>query len=169
MNKFEAVYNLIHEFDDDELIKMYNNYAEKHNWEKIYPMDMFYPDLYSGEGLTPFEIKDDLEYVDERDNYVSFGLYWESFNSYLSSPNLLSFEEMAEYITEHNDDLGNGEVSVIFDMETVEDVLRGYDDSQLVKFDWDDKLYPVSELANELEHLVIGYKKADGIVYITTL
>lgn len=25
MNKVEAVYNLIYEFDDDELIKMYNN------------------------------------------------------------------------------------------------------------------------------------------------
>lgn len=169
MNKFEAVYNLICEFDDDELIKMYNNYAEKHNWEKIYPMSMFYPDLYSGEGRTPFEIKDDLEYVDERDNYVSFGLYWESFNSYLSSPNLLSYEELATYITENNDDLGNDEVSDILDMETLEDVLRNYDDDQFVKLDWEDKPLPVSELTSEWEHLVSEYKEKDGIVYITTL
>lgn len=173
MNKFEAVYNLIYEFDDDELddelVEMYNNFAKKENREQIYPMSMFYPDLYSGEGRTPFEIKDDLEYVDERDNYVSFGLYWESFNSYLSSPNLLSFKKMAEYITEHNDDLGNDEVSEILNMETVEDVLRKYDDDQLVKFDWEDKLYPVSELANELENLVTEYEEKDGIVYITTL
>lgn len=171
MNRFEAVYNLIREFDDDELVKMYNNYAKKKNREQIYPMSMFYPDLYSGEGRTPFEIKEDLEDVNEEDKYVSeHDLYgWESFNWYSASPNKLSYKEFAEYITEKNDDLGNDEVSVVLNMETVEDVLRKYDDNQLVKFDWDDKLYPVSELANELEHLVMGYKKADGIVYIMTL
>lgn len=171
MTRYEAVYNLLADLDDEDLIEMYNNFAKKKNWEQIYPMDMFYPDLYSGEGRTPFEIISDLKYVNEEDKYVSeHDVYgWESFNWYSVSPNKLSYKEMAECITENNDDLGNSEVSVIFDMETVEDVLRDYDDDQLVKFDWDDKLYPVSELANELEHLVIGYKKADGIVYITTL
>ena len=169
MTRFDAVYNLLADLYDDDLVDIYNNFAKKKNWEQIYRMDTFYPDVYSGEGRTPFEIKDDLEYVDERDNYVSFGLYWESFNSYLSSPNLLSFEEMAEYITENNDDLGNDEVSDILDMETLEDVLRNYDDDQLVKLDWEDKPLPVSELTSEWEHLVSEYKEKDGIVYITTL
>lgn len=169
MTRFEAVYNLLSDLYDEDLIEMYNNFAKKNNCEQIYKMDMFYPDVYSGEGRTPFEIKDDLEYVDERDNYVSFGLYWESFNSYSSSPNQLTYKELATYITEKNDDLGNDEVSDVLDMETVEDVLSNYDDDQLVKFDWEDKPLPVSELANELEHLVTEHEEKDGIVYVTTL
>ena len=128
VTKKEAVIHLLEDFTDDELISAYNVYAEHNNYEKIYPMDIFYPELYSGEGLTPFEIKKDLEDVDEGDEYVSYDdVYgWQSFNTYWNSPNNAEDTELASYIVDYENNLGNDEIQEVLDMKTLDDAFDIY-------------------------------------------
>lgn len=127
VTKKESIIHLLEDFNNDELISVYNAYAIHNDYEEIYPMDIFYPDLYSGEGRTPFEIKEDLEDVYEGDKYVScddvYG--WKSFNDYWDSPNNAGETELANYIIEHDDNLGNIEIQEYLDVETLNDAL-GY-------------------------------------------
>lgn len=160
VNREEALVHLLENFDDEQMIEIYNEYAEKNYYEKIYPMSMFYPELYSGEGRTPFEIMKDLEDVYEGDKWVSeHDVYgWQSFNNYWDSPNCAGETELAKYIAENDDNLGNSDIQEVLDVETLGDALDWFTPSDRIEIrglgvktytEWFDTLS-----ADELDYLV---------------
>lgn len=125
ITKKEAIMNLLDELDDEDLIEIYNRLAEKHHYEKIYPLYML-DELYSAEGKSLIDILDDLELVKYTDGYVSMSDssgYWESFNYYADSPNFSTNKELATYIIDYEDACNNDEVQDVLDAKTLGDVL----------------------------------------------
>ena len=159
VNREEALVHLLENFDDEQMIEVYNEYAEKNRYEKIYSMDLF-PELYSGEGRSPLDIKKDLEDVYEGDKYVSeddvYG--WKSFNNYWDSPNCAGETELAKYIVGSYNNLGCSEIQEVLDIETLNEALGWFNPLDRIEIrglgvktrdEWFDTLS-----ADELDYLV---------------
>lgn len=128
MEKWEAICNTLGALTDEEVVDCYNEYAEANKYEQVYPMYMF-EDLYSSEGRTIFEIKNDLEDVNEGDTWVyCHDVYgWRSFDMWTdNSP--IDLTELTNYSLGHDDDLGNSSLREILDLSTVDECLDDYEE-----------------------------------------
>lgn len=135
MEKWEAIYNTLGALTDEEVVDCYNEYAEANKYEQVYPMYMF-EDLYSSEGRTIFEIKNDLEDVNEGDTWVyCHDVYgWRSFDMWTdNSP--IDLTELTNYSLGHDDDLGNSSLREILDCQIVDECLDDYEQDEFITID----------------------------------
>ena len=169
VSREEALVHLMENFSDEQMIEIYNEYADSCGYGKIYSMGLF-PELYSGEGRTVFEIKSDLEDVDENDKYVSeddtYG--WQLFNDYWDSPNCAGETELAKHIIQHNDSLGCSEIQEVLDIKTLNEAFEWFTPEDRIEIrglgiktmtEWIDSLS-----VDELEYLVSHIDKEENYI-----
>ena len=100
---------------DDELIWMWNQRCENDHYEDeiIYSMDCL-DDLYSTEGKKVSEILNDFDNFNSWASYFHVDDVW-GFESIDDLYSILDLDEIAVYMEDNDDDLGNDEVREILD------------------------------------------------------
>lgn len=135
MEKWEAIYNTLGALTDEEVVDCYNEYAEANKYEQVYPMYMF-EDLYSSEGRTIFEIKNDLEDVNEGDTWVyCHDVYGRRSFDMWADNSPIDLTELTNYSLGHDDDLGNSSLREILDCQIVDECLDDYEQDEFITID----------------------------------
>lgn len=142
MTKQEKIYQTIADMNDEELIELYNEYAQRNHYEPIFlieQLDEIYQPKCASEALEC------LELVNKADSYLVWCLdYLQSFNS-LSDE--FSYQELADYVWQNETPLGNNSLSeILFGAYTLWDCVGCMDDDEKVDIDgvvktakeWDD-------------------------------
>ena len=117
MTRYEKIKTALDEMSTAELINIHNEYCDAANYpdNHIYNMDDF-DEIMSGQ--TPWEIARCAYYGDfcPTHNY-----FW--FNGYANlcsadfEPDIISTEDIAQYIDDNDDDLGDDDIAEILENE----------------------------------------------------
>lgn len=124
MTRYEKIKSALDEMSTAELVNVYNAYCDAANYmdDYIYNMDEF-DEIMSGQ--TPWEIARCAYYGDF---CPAHDYFW--FNGYANlcsadyPPDIISIEDIAQYVDDNNDDLSNCDLAEILgeDDENVEEI-----------------------------------------------
>ncbi len=117
-NKIEELKELLENMSDDDIIYVWNEYCDANSYydDRINYMDWLNNDL---EGRTPTQIIDMIDkdfYTD--DKYYKYTIY--GIESFDDASDVVYFDDLANYILDNDDDLGNSEIRIFLD-ETEEE------------------------------------------------
>ena len=121
MTRFKAIKELLeNELSNIEMIEIYNEYAIENRYEQICPMDMF-DEMF--EGMAPSDIARNIfnGKFSPHDDYFIFDVYLESFDWWNDEESPISSYDLAKYIDEEDDALGNGTIQNFLDEWTDEE------------------------------------------------
>lgn len=112
MDKRDRIYDYLENLDNDDYLEIVNEYQSKNNLDTVYPIDEFDSELDS---FSPSEIADmvtDGNYSSS-DEYFTYDNY--TVTTYSDLCEVEDYDAIADYIIEHDDSLGNGEIRDILD------------------------------------------------------
>lgn len=109
---------LINDLSDNDIFEMWNEYAQKNYYDEIYSIDDF-DDIM--EETSPTDIANSIYFgeYNPNDNYFQF----DGYGNIKTTNNIEEFAdygELAEYICDNDDDLGNSELRDFLDEEDEE-------------------------------------------------
>ena len=124
MTRYEKIKSALDEMSTAELINIHNGYCDAANYldDCIYDMDEFDEIM---DGQTPWEIARCAYYGDF---CPAHDYFW--FNRYANlcsadfEPDIISTEDIAQYIDDNDDDLGNDDIAVILEGDEADDAAR---------------------------------------------
>lgn len=111
MSKKEKIIDLIREMQTEDVVEIHNEYCEKNRYDeyRVYPMDCF--NEYC-DGMTPLEIAQcGRDGLDPNDDYFYDTIYGLRSFSYIDeAEDVIEVGDIAEYIVDNEDPLGNDEI-----------------------------------------------------------
>lgn len=124
MTRYEKIKAALDEMSTAELIGIHNEYCYAADYldDHIYSMDEF-DDIMSGQ--SPWEIARCAYYGDF---CPAHDYFW--FNGYANlcsadfEPDIISTEDIAQYIDDNDDDLGNDDIAEILEGDEADDAAR---------------------------------------------
>jgi len=102
----KKIIEALEEMLTDELVEVYNEYADNNSYERIYSMGEL-DDLIQCK--TASEIIRECELINLNDDYITFVNNWESFN-YNQVLDYIYIEEIADYIINSGNYFNNDEL-----------------------------------------------------------
>ena len=124
--KIKKVIELLENMDNSDIISIHNEYCDNNNYydDRIYDMCEF-DDLHSN--MTPLDIINNIDRdFNANDDYFYFTIYGAKSFSYISDCDIISIEDIANYIVDENESLYNDDLAELLeefeeDEETEED------------------------------------------------
>lgn len=112
-NKIEELKELLENMSDDDIIYVWNEYCDANSYYdyRIEYMETF-DDIMSGK--TPLEIVDSIDTeFRTNDDYFVWGIYGAKSFSYIDDE--INYDDLANYILDNDDDLGNSDIRIFLD------------------------------------------------------
>jgi len=122
MDILTKVTEALENMDSEELIILHNNYCDENNYIDDYINDMcMFDELESGR--RPSEVLNDIsDDFNINDNYFVCGVYGYTSFDYADDPGSpVYISDIARYIVNNMDDLGNDDIKEILETEEEED------------------------------------------------
>lgn len=109
---------LINDLTDNDIFEIWNEYAQKNNYDEIFSMDEFDEIM---ERNSPTDIANSIYFgeYNPNDNYFQFDGYG-NIKTTSNIEEFVDYGELAEYIFDNDDDLGNNELRDFLDEEDEE-------------------------------------------------
>lgn len=123
MSKFEEIKDYINdEMDDEQIVKLYNNYCEANNYERVYTMDDMDELLDS---YSPWEVARACYFGDfcpthDYWEFNGYGNLHSYYNAYDVVRTKVDVDAIANYIVENEDSLGDDDIQEILDNDEEE-------------------------------------------------
>lgn len=109
---------LINDLTDNDIFEIWNEYAQKNNYDEFFSMDEFDEIM---ERNSPTDIANSIYFgeYNPNDNYFQFDGYG-NIKTTSNIEEFVDYGELAEYIFDNDDDLGNNDLRDFLDEEDEE-------------------------------------------------